>query len=51
MGVQLLIIQYVLQIENLSRDTPSFQRRDRLKNERDDEIEIRCGISITKYGK
>ena len=33
------------------RDTPSFQRRDRLKNERDDEVEIRCGISITKYGK
>ena len=45
------MIQYVLQIKILSKDTPSFQRRDWLKNERDNEVEIQCSMSITKYGE
>ena len=35
----------------LSKDTPSFQRRDLLKNERDIEVEIRCSMRKTKYGE
>ena len=50
-GVQIQMIQYVFQIKTLSKDTPSFQRRDWLKNERDNKIEIRCSMSITKYGE
>ena len=50
-GVQLQIIQYVFKIKVLSRDTPNFQRSDWLKKERDNEVEIRCSMSITKYGK
>ena len=45
------MIQYVFQIKTLSKDTPSFQRQDWLKNERNNEVEIRCSMSITKYGK
>ena len=50
-GVQLQMIQHVFQIKILSRDTPCFQRRDLLKNERYNEVEIRNSMSITKYGK
>ena len=45
------MIQHVFQIKILSRDTPCFQRGDLLKNERDNEVEIRNSMSITKYGK
>ena len=49
--VQLQMKQYVFQIKTLSKDTPSFQRRDWLKNQRDNEVEIQCSMSMTKYGK
>ena len=45
------MIQHVFQIKILSRDTPCFQTGDLLKNERDNEVEIRNSMSITKYGK
>ena len=44
------MIQYVFQIKTLSRDTPIFQTPDWLRNERDNKVEIRCSMSITKYG-
>ena len=50
-GVQLQVIQYLFQIKTLSRETPSFQRRNWLKNKRGSEVEIRCSMSITKYAK
>ena len=50
-GVQLQIIQYIFQIKIWSKDTPSFQRRDWLKNERYSEVELRCSMSKTKYGE
>ena len=39
------MIQYVFQIKTLSKDTLSFQRLDRLKNERHNEGEIRSYMS------
>ena len=39
-GVQLQMIQYIFQIKVLSKDTPSFERWDRLKNQRDNEVEM-----------
>ena len=42
------MIQYVFQIKTLSKDTPSFQRWGWLKNERDNEVEMQCSMSITK---
>ena len=39
------MIQYVFQIKTLSKDTLSFQRLDRLKNERHNEVEIRSYMS------
>ena len=42
---------YIFRIKILSKDTPSFQRRDWLKNERDSEVEIRCSMSKTKRGE
>ena len=50
-GVQLQKIQYIFQIKILSKDTPSFQRQDWLKNEGDNEVEMRCSMSNTKYGE
>ena len=50
-GVQLQMTQYILRIKILSKDTPSLQRRDWLKNGRDNEVEIRCSMSKTKYGE
>ena len=50
-GVQFQMMQYVYQVKTLSRDTPGFQKQDWLKNERDNEVEIRCSMNITKYGK
>ena len=50
-GVQLQIIQYIFRIKILSKDTPSFQRRNWLKNERYNEFKIRCSMSKTKYGE
>ena len=34
------MIQYIFQIKILSKDFPSFQRQDWLKNERDNEVEM-----------
>ena len=45
------MIQYIFWIEILSKDTPSFQRQDWLKNEGDNEVEMRCSMSNTKYGE
>ena len=45
------MMQYVYQVKTLSRDTPGLQKQDWLKNERDNEVEIRCSMNITKYGK
>ena len=45
------MIQYVFEIKTLSKDTYSFQRRDWLKNERDNKAKMRCSMSITKYGE
>ena len=45
------MIQCVFHIKTLSKDTPSFQRQDWLKTERNSEVEIRCNMSITKYGE
>ena len=50
-GVRLQIIQYVFQIKTLSKDTSSFQKQNWSKNERDNKVEIRCSMSITKYGE
>ena len=50
-GVQLQMIQYIFRIKILSKDTPSLERRDRLKNGRENEVEIRCSMSKTKYGE
>ena len=50
-GVQLQMIQYVFQIKILFRETYIFQRRDWLKNERDNEDELQSSMSITKYDK
>ena len=44
-------MQYAFQIKTLSKDPPSFEERDWLKNEKDNEGEIRYSMSITKYGK
>ena len=38
-------MQYVFQIKTLSKDTLSFQRLGRLKNERHNEVEIRSYMS------
>ena len=46
-----IMMQYVFQIKTLSRGTPSFQRWDWLKNERNSDVEIWWSVSITKYGK
>ena len=45
------MIQYIFRIKVLSKDTPSVQRRDWLKNERDNEVEMRCITSNTTYGE
>ena len=45
------MIQYTFRNRILSKDTPSFQRRDWFKNERDNEFEMRCSMSNTKYGE
>ena len=45
------MIQYIFRIKVLSKDTPSFQRRDWLKNERGNAVEMRCSMSNTKYGE
>ena len=50
-GVQLQMIQYIFRIKVLSKDTPSFERLDRLKNQRDNEVEMWCSISKTKCGE
>ena len=50
-GVQLQRIQYVFQNKSLSKDSPSFQRRGWLKNERDNDVETRYSMSITKHGE
>ena len=52
--VQLEIIQYIFWIKIVSKDTPSFQRRDWLKSKRYNEFGIRCircSTSKAKYGK
>ena len=48
-GLELQMIQYTFRIEILSKDTPSLQKRDWLKNGRDNEVEIECSMSKTKY--
>ena len=50
-GVQLQMIHYIFRTKILSKDAPSFQRLDWLKNERHNEVEIRCSISKTRYGE
>ena len=48
------MIQYIFRIEILSKDTISFLvSRDGigLKNERHNEVEIRCSMSKTKHGE
>ena len=49
MTIQLQMIQYIFRIIVSSKDTPNFQRRGCLKNERYNKIEIRCSMSKTKY--
>ena len=49
--VQLYLINYVCQIKTLSKDIPDFYGRDWLKNERDNEVDIRYSMSMTKYSK
>ena len=49
--VQLQMIQYIFQIKILSKNTPTFHRWDWLKNERDNEVEMQCSMSNTKYGE
>ena len=48
-GVQLQMIQYIIWIKVSSKGTPSFQRQDWLKSERDNVFEMRCSMSKTKY--
>ena len=43
------MIQYIIWIKVSSKGTPSFQRQDWLKNERDNVFEMRCSMSKTKY--
>ena len=50
-GVEPEVTQYVFQIKTLSKDPPSFHRRDWLKNKSHNEVEIRCSMGRTKYGK
>ena len=38
-GVQPQVIQYVFHIKTLSKDAPSFQRRDWLKSKRENDVE------------
>ena len=45
------MMHYIFQIKILSKDTPSFQRQNWLKNEGDNEVEMRCSMSNTKYGE
>ena len=45
------MIQYIVWIKILFEDTPSFQRRNWLKNERGNEVELLCSMSKTKYGE
>ena len=49
--VQLQMIQCTFRIKILTKDTPSLQRQDWLKNERDNDVDIRCSMSKTKYGE
>ena len=50
-GVEPKVTQYVFQIENLSKDPPSFHRHDWLKNKNHNEAEILCSMSRTKHSK
>ena len=50
-GDQIQTIQYIFRIKILAKDTPNFQRRDWLKNERHNEAGIRYNMSKTKYGE
>ena len=50
-GVEPEVTQYVFQIKTLSKYPPSFHRRDWLKNKCHNEVEIRCSMGRTKYGK
>ena len=50
-GVEPEVTQYVFQIKSLSKDPPSFHRREWLKNKSHNEVEIRCSMGRTKYGK
>ena len=45
------MMQYIFRIKILSKGTPSFQRRGWFKNERDDEVEVRCSMRKTDYGE